>query len=57
MKAFEINSCYQRHICICDTMAEAEAMYNKMYGYASAVRIEKISDYVMVKGIDDKEAK
>ena len=58
MRAYEINSGrYQRHIVIAHTIADAERIYNKKYGYGQAEKIEVIADYVEVQGIDDKEVK
>lgn len=57
MQAYEINRSWQRHIVVANSMGEAEKLFNKMYGYGQATIIEKIADYVLVQGIDDKEAK
>jgi len=51
MKAFEVNASYQRHLVICDSIAEAEELYNKKYGYGSAKDIRLVSEYVQVKGL------
>ena len=51
MKAYEVNPGYQRHIVVCDSIAEAEKIYNNEYGYGSAKEIKLISEYVQVKGI------
>jgi hypothetical protein len=51
MKAYEINPSWQRHLVICDSMAEAEEIFNKKYGPCSAKEIKLIADYVQVKGV------
>jgi hypothetical protein len=51
MKAFEINSGWQRHLVVCDTIAEAEEIFNKKYGICAANEIKLIADYVQVKGV------
>jgi hypothetical protein len=55
MKAYEVNPGYQRHLVICDTIAEAEKIFNARYGIQAAREIKLIAEYVEVKGIDYKD--
>ena len=55
MKVYEINGGYQKHFVIAESISDAERIFNSKYGYGQAVRIEKISDYVQIQGIDDVE--
>lgn len=57
MNAYEINSGYQKHIVIAETIGQAEEEYNAKYGSGQAVKIEKIADYVQIYGLIDRNMK
>jgi hypothetical protein len=48
MKVYEINSGWQRHLVVANSIAEAEKTFNDEYGDERATKIEKICDYVQI---------
>lgn len=52
MRAFEIVTSYtfsQKHLVICDTMAEAERIFEKRYPGAKIIQIKLDSEHVETK--------
>lgn len=52
MTAYEVKSIYGRTIVVADNYAEASEIYLKKYWPNEILAIEKLNDYVLVKGID-----
>ncbi len=61
MKVFDVQTPYnhaQTSCVVADNMAEAEEIFKKRYGWHTKINsITLHADYVLVKGIDDKENK